>query len=94
MGDPHMHPTQELPSASALAIYQVSHRYALPGLMSLALEHMMSTITPKSAFPLLLATHLWEDLHTLVEDFIVEHFDTVSRCDAFDQCCQEVAAGE
>ncbi|KAG8990460.1 hypothetical protein FRB94_000288 [Tulasnella sp. JGI-2019a] len=93
-GDPHVHPTPELPPASALAIYQVSHRYAIPGLSTLALEHMMSTITPKSAFPLLLATHLWEDLHALVEDFIVEHFDIVSRCEAFDLCCQEVAAGE
>ncbi|KAG8884903.1 hypothetical protein FRB98_002101 [Tulasnella sp. 332] len=94
IGDPHAHPSPELPPASALAIYQVSHRYAIQGLANLALEHLMSTITPKGAFPLLLATHLWEDLHALVEDFIVEHFEIVSRCEAFDQCCQEVAAGE
>jgi len=72
----------------------VAHRYGIPGLQNLALEHMMNTVTPKSSFPLLLATHLWEDLHALVEDFMVEHFDVVSRCDGFDRCCQEVAAGE
>lgn len=77
--DPHAHPTPELPPASALAIYQIAHRYSLPGLQSLALEHMMNTITPQSAFPLLLATHFWEDLHGMVEDFVVDHFDIVSR---------------
>ncbi|KAG8904032.1 hypothetical protein FRB99_002374 [Tulasnella sp. 403] len=92
--DPHQHPTPELPAASALAIYQIAHRYSLPGLQSLALEHMMSTITPKSSFPLLLATHFWEELHILVEDFIVDHFELVSRCENFDQCCEEVANGE
>jgi len=55
---------------------------------------MMNTITPRSAFPLLLATHFWEDLHALIEDFIVDHFDAVSRCDVFDHCCEEIAAGE
>lgn len=77
--DPHVHPTASLPPASALAIYQVAHRYSLPGLQSLALDHMMNTITPKSAFPLLLASHFWEELHCLIEDYIVDHFDAVSR---------------
>ena len=66
----------------------------MPGLQALALEHMMNTITPKSSFPLLLATHFLDELHGLVEDYIVEHFDVVSRCEVFDHCCEEVAAGE
>jgi hypothetical protein len=39
----------------------------MPHLAALALEHIMSTITPQSSFALLLATSLWEELHGLVE---------------------------
>ena len=65
--DPHPHPTPAPKPASALSMYQIAHRYAMSGLASLALEHMMSTITPRSCFALLLATSTWEDLHLLVE---------------------------
>jgi len=54
----------------------------------------MSTITPQSSFPLLLATSVWVELRSLVEDFVVERWDEVSMSDEFEQCCQEVAAGE
>ena len=66
----------------------------MPGLAALALEHIMSTITPKSSFPLLLASAVWDELHGLVEDFVVERWDEVSASEEFDRCCQEVAAGE
>ncbi|PSS35433.1 hypothetical protein PHLCEN_2v1588 [Hermanssonia centrifuga] len=65
--DPHPHPTLAPLPASALAMYQVAHRYGMPGLASLSLEHMMSTITPQSSFALLLASSIWDELHTLVE---------------------------
>lgn len=65
--DPHPHPVPSPPPASALSMYQVAHRYLMPGLASLALEHMMSTITPQSSFALLLATSTWDELHALVE---------------------------
>jgi len=65
--DPHPHPTPAPKPASALSMYQIAHRYAMPGLALLALEHMMSTITPRSCFALLLATSTWEELHLLVE---------------------------
>lgn len=65
--DPHPHPTPAPPPASALSIYQVAHRYAIPGLANLALDHMMSTITPQSAFALLLATSAWDELKSLAE---------------------------
>jgi hypothetical protein len=65
--DPHVHPTQAPTPASALSVYQVAHRYGMPGLASLALEHIMSTITPSSSFALLLASSVWEELHVLVE---------------------------
>ena len=65
--DPHPHPTPAPAPASALSMYQVAHRYAMPGLATLALEHIMSTITPQSCFALLLATTVWDELHSLVE---------------------------
>jgi len=65
--DPHAHPTAAPRPASALMIYQVAQRYGLPGLSTLALEHMMSTLTPQSCFALLLATATWDELKILVE---------------------------
>ena len=65
--DPHPHPTPSPGPASALSMYQVAHRYAMPNLASLSLEYIMSTITPKSSFALLLATSVWDELYTLIE---------------------------
>ena len=65
--DPHPHPTLEPPPASALSVYRIAHRYDLGGLASLALEHMMTMITPEHCFSLLLATSVWEELHGLVQ---------------------------
>ena len=65
--DPHPHPTPEPPPASALSVYRIAHRYGLDGLASLALEHMMTTITPEHCFSLLLAGSVWDELHGLVQ---------------------------
>ncbi|KAF8591487.1 hypothetical protein K439DRAFT_1380451 [Ramaria rubella] len=92
--DPHPHPTPPPPPASALSIWLIAHRYAMPGLSSLALAHMMNTIQPSSAISLLLATSRWEELHSLVEDYIVDQWDLACNSEEFEQCCQEVAAGE
>ncbi|KIM46330.1 hypothetical protein M413DRAFT_441413 [Hebeloma cylindrosporum] len=92
--DPHPHPTPAPAPASALSIYQVAHRYIMPNLASLALEHIMSTITPQSSFALLLATSSWDELHPLVEDYVVERWDEVSASAEFEHCCKEVAGGE
>ncbi|KAF5321587.1 hypothetical protein D9619_000469 [Psilocybe cf. subviscida] len=92
--DPHSHPTLQPEPASALAVYQIAHRYAMSSLADLALEHIMSTITPQSSFALLLATFAWEDLRILIENFVVERWDEVSTSAEFEQCCSEVASGE
>ncbi|SJL02149.1 uncharacterized protein ARMOST_05475 [Armillaria ostoyae] len=92
--DPHVHPTPPPPPASALAMYQVAHRYSMPTLANLALEHMMATLTPQSSFALLLATSSWDELRSLVEDYVVDKWDEVAVSEEFEQCCQEVAAGE
>lgn len=65
--DPHPHPTPPPPPASALSMYQIAHRYGMPGLAALAMEHIMSTITPQVSFAALLATAAWDELHSLVE---------------------------
>ncbi|KAJ1311189.1 hypothetical protein OPQ81_009690 [Rhizoctonia solani] len=82
------------PPASALAVYQTAHRYALPGLAQLALHHILETITPQRAFALLLATRVWDELHALIEDYVVNAWDEVSRSDEFEICCREIAVGE
>ncbi|CAE7125732.1 unnamed protein product [Rhizoctonia solani] len=92
--DPHAHPTSPPPAASALAVYQTAHRYALPGLAQLALNHILETITPQRAFALLLATRVWDELHGLIEDYVVNAWDEVSRSDEFETCCREIAVGE
>ena len=65
--DPDLHPTPTPGPASALSMYQVAHQYVMPNLTSLSLEYVMSTITPKSSFALVLATSVWEELHMLIE---------------------------
>lgn len=65
--DPHAHPTAAPAPASALCMYQVAHRYGMPGLASLALEHIVSTITPRSSFAVLLAASTWDELRLLIE---------------------------
>ncbi|KAH9943286.1 uncharacterized protein BXZ73DRAFT_87645 [Epithele typhae] len=92
--DPHAHPTRAPPPASALSMYQLAHRYGMPGLGALALEHVVATVTARSAFAVLLASAAWEELHGLVQDFVVERWEEVSVSDEFERCCQEVASGE
>lgn len=92
--DPHAHPTPEPASASALAMYIVAHRYAMPNLATLALEHMMATISPQTGFTLLLASTVWVEIHSLIEDYVVEKWEQVSTTAEFEACCAEVAAGE
>lgn len=65
--DPHPHPTAPPLPASALAMYQVAHRYSMRSLAVLALEHIMSTLNPDSCFAVLLASYVWDELHSLVE---------------------------
>ncbi|KIK67825.1 hypothetical protein GYMLUDRAFT_155333 [Collybiopsis luxurians FD-317 M1] len=92
--DPHPHPTPAPPPASALSIYQVAHRYSMPGLSALALDHMISTLSPERCFALLLAVESWDEVKGLVEDYVVDKWDEVSGSEEFEFCCQEVAAGE
>ena len=65
--DPHAHPTQSSPPASALAVYRLAHRYQLFDLANRALSHIVTTLSPRTALSLLLATPLWADLHGAIK---------------------------
>ncbi|KAH8830411.1 hypothetical protein DL96DRAFT_1592760 [Flagelloscypha sp. PMI_526] len=92
--DPHPHPTPCPAAASALSIYQAAHRYNMPQLANLALEHIMNTVTPDSSLGYLLATSVWDDLRALVEDYVVQQWDEVSNSSEFERCLEEISAGE
>jgi hypothetical protein len=65
--DPHSHPTPSPPPASALSMYQIADRYGMEGLSTLALEHLISTLTPQSSFSILLAASAWDTLRGFIE---------------------------
>lgn len=75
--DPHTHPTVRPIAASAFAIFCVAHRYRLAGLQRLAQAHMLDSLTPENACPLLLASYLYDNLHGMVQDFIIAHWRAV-----------------
>lgn len=91
--EPHAHPATVVTPASALAIYRIAHRYLLPELASLALCHIISTLTLRTAFPLLLSTHLWPDLHSAIKDYALANYDAVCREPEFRRCYAEVGEG-
>ena len=51
--DPHHHPTTAPGPGSALAIFKLSHRYRIEVLQNLAMEHILSRLTPGNCMPLL-----------------------------------------
>lgn len=94
--DPHVHPTPAPMAASALSIYQIAHRYGIPGLQHLALEHIMNTLSSRSAFPLLLATCFWEELHMMAQvswsgrkQYFYSDRNTGLYCRAVERCFYE-----
>ncbi|KAE8251937.1 hypothetical protein A4X13_0g3777 [Tilletia indica] len=94
MNDPHEHPAARAPPASALATYKLAHRYGQVGLAELAKVHIVETLSPQSAFPVLLATALYSGLHEAIKRYVYEHWDEVSHTEEFERCCDEVGAGE
>ncbi|KAK0525628.1 hypothetical protein OC835_005554 [Tilletia horrida] len=92
--DPHEHPAARAPPASALATYKLAHRYGQAGLAELAKAHIVETLTPQSAFPVLLATALYAGLHEAIKRYVYEHWEEVSHTEEFERCCDEVGAGE
>ncbi|CAD6968048.1 unnamed protein product [Tilletia controversa] len=82
------------PPASALATYKLAHRYGQHGLAELAKAHIVETLSPQSAFPVLLATAVYSGLHEAIKRYVYEHWEEVSHTEEFERCCDEVGAGE
>lgn len=92
--EPHAHPCNKPSPASALALYRLAHRYHQEGLLDLAKAHLVGTLTPQSAFAVLLATSVYEELHAHVKAYVLDKWETVSQTPEFGRCCDEVSAGE
>lgn len=94
LSDPHEHPCAKPPPASALALYRLAHRYHQQGLAHLSKVQLISSLTPQTAFPTLLATNLYEDLYEDVKAYVLDNWDSVSQTSEFERCCDEVSTGE
>lgn len=92
--DPHPHPAKRASPASALGLYRLAHRYGQRGLCSLAKQHLVASLTPQSCFSILLATHLYADLHEPVKAYVLENWHLVCTTAEFERCCDEVSGGE
>jgi len=92
--DPHQHPCAKPTPASALALYRLAHRYHQQGLVHLSKTQLISSLTPQTAFPTLLATNLYDDLYEHVKAYVLDKWDLVSQTSEFERCCDEVSAGE
>lgn len=91
--DPHDHPCAHPGPASALSIYKLAHRYHMQDLSRLAALHMVATLTPQSAFALLLASSMYDELHTRIKTYVYQHWHLVSHTQEFERCCDEVSVG-
>ncbi len=91
--DPHDHPCAHPGPASALSIYKLAHRYHMQDLSRLAAMHMVATLTPQSAFALLLASSMYDELHTRIKTYVYQHWHLVSHTQEFERCCDEVSVG-
>ncbi|KAJ9103383.1 hypothetical protein QFC19_004482 [Naganishia cerealis] len=86
--DPHEHPVGQVSPASAFATYSLAHRYQLDDLACLARDHLLACLTPHGACSLLMASFRFQDLHSLVEDYVISHWEAVQA-----SVIQEVANG-
>ncbi|KAJ1036058.1 hypothetical protein NDA18_000205 [Ustilago nuda] len=91
--DPHDHPCSDPGPASALSIFKLAHRYHMQELSRLASLHMVATLTPQSAFPMLLATSMYTELHIRIKTYVYQHWHLVSHTQEFERCCDEVSVG-
>lgn len=91
--DPHDHPCADPGPASALSVFKLAHRYHMQDLSRLASMHMVATLTPQSAFPMLLATSMYTELHTRIKTYVYQHWHLVSHTQEFERCCDEVSVG-
>ncbi|WWD05078.1 hypothetical protein V865_003149 [Kwoniella europaea PYCC6329] len=88
--DPHPHPTPITPSADALEIYIAAHKYRLDILRGLAKEHLLKYLDEVNCIPLAFASYPYDELHSEILDYIVDHWDQVKSSEEFLKCIQEI----
>ncbi|GHJ84806.1 hypothetical protein NliqN6_1208 [Naganishia liquefaciens] len=91
--DPHAHPAEQLPPASAFAIYALAHRYQLNELSRLAQNHLLTHLKPETSPSLLLASYRFQDLHLTIEDYVIAHWEAVQSSAEFLRAIQDIATG-
>ncbi|WAQ93377.1 hypothetical protein PtA15_18A438 [Puccinia triticina] len=92
-GDPHLHPVHMAPKASAFSVYRLAHRYELTDLQHIAITHLCSHLTPASAFPILLASFVFPELHAQVKAYCLAHYFEILSQPEFSRCYSEVGEG-
>ncbi|POW08017.1 hypothetical protein PSTT_07787 [Puccinia striiformis] len=92
-GDPHSHPLKMTTKASAFSIYRLAHRYELITLQNLALTHLCSNLNPATAFPFLLASFIFPELHTQVKAYCLANYFQILQEPEFSRCYAEVGDG-
>ncbi|EGF99421.1 uncharacterized protein MELLADRAFT_118316 [Melampsora larici-populina 98AG31] len=93
IGEPHSHPVAVPSKASALSIYRLAHRYELTNLQELAMTHLVANLTPSTAFPLLLASFVFPELHTEIKAYCLAHYHEIVHEPEFSRCYAEVGEG-
>ncbi|KAG0144471.1 hypothetical protein CROQUDRAFT_660039 [Cronartium quercuum f. sp. fusiforme G11] len=93
IGEPHSHPVTIPTKASALSIYRLAHRYELIALQELAMTHLISNLTPSTAFPLLLASFVFPELHCEIKAYCLANYYAILQEPEFSRCYAEVGEG-
>ena len=77
--DPHAHPTQPPPSASAFRTYVLADQYSLDELQQVTHQALLENLTPAKAMSLLFASYRYKDLHDAVTVWIQSNWDAVKK---------------
>ncbi|WWC70960.1 uncharacterized protein I206_104912 [Kwoniella pini CBS 10737] len=88
--DPNPHPTPILEPADPLEIYIAADKYRLDILKGLAKEHLLGKLNQGYCIPLAFATYPYDELHSDILDYIVDHWNQVKSSPEFLKCIHEV----
>ncbi|KAI8453545.1 hypothetical protein BY996DRAFT_4582999, partial [Phakopsora pachyrhizi] len=91
--EPHSHPIRMTTKPSALAIYRLAHRYELKRLQELSMTYLIGNLTPSTAFPLLLASFVFPDLHAEIKAYCLSNYYNILEEPEFSRCYGEVGEG-
>ncbi|WWC62795.1 uncharacterized protein I303_105392 [Kwoniella dejecticola CBS 10117] len=88
--DPHPHPTPVLEPANPLEVYIAADKYRLETLKGLAKEHLLGRLNEGCCVSLAFATYPYDELHSDILDYIVDHWNQVKSSPEFLKCIHEV----